>query len=187
MEAPRTHDPANQPSPFEHVISLCVTLVMLEQHSRLPEASFGAAVLCGLAMLGLGLTHVARLIKYRVTCRSILSWLAFPLAVTLMLSSAVTHWPATVRFYLSKPSFDELISQAFSGQEPKGFPRRVGLYWIDRVNDADFNYADRQGRIGFVTGVALVDECGLCYDESDPKPSHWLTIRIAPRWYLKEW
>ena len=174
-EAHRTHEPAKQPSLFEQMIAFGVTLVMLEQHSRLPEANFGVAVLCGLAMLGLGLTYAARLIKYGVIRPAILSWLALPLAVTLILSSAATHWPATVRFYLSKSSFDELIAQAFRGQEPTGFPRRVGLYWIDRIKDAEFNYAERQGRIGFVTGIALVDECGLYYDDNDPMSSHWLT------------
>ena len=195
MEASHEHNPVPYPSRTEHVVAAIATLLMLEQHSRLPEANFFVVVLCGAATLGLGVAYFARLAKRArhdassggVKHRAVLSWLVFPVAITLMLSSAATHWPATIRFYLSKPSFDEVVAQAYNGQEPQGFPRRVGLYWIHYVHDYDFNYDTRQGTIGFVTGVALIDECGIYYDENNPESSHWLTTRIAPCWYLTEW
>jgi hypothetical protein len=168
---------------------------MLEQHSRLPEATFYVVILCGAATLGLGVAYFVRLahrlrrglFSDGVKPGAVPGWIVFPAALSLMLSSAATHWPATIRFHLSKPSFDEVVAQVYTGQKPQGFPRRVGLYWIDYVKDDDFNYDTRRGRIGFVTGVALLDECGIYYDEDDPGSSHWLTTRIAPRWYLTEW
>ncbi len=180
-----------RPSAVEHVVAAGATLLILEQHSRLPEANFMAVFLCGVATLGLGVAYFARLALQilgdsRITLRSALHWVVLPAAIALMVSSAATHWPARIRFHLSKPSFDELVAQAYTGQEPQGFPRRVGLYWIDCVQ-GDFNYSTRKGTIGFVTGVALIDECGIYYDQNSPESSHWLTTRIAPCWYLTEW
>jgi len=145
--------------------------------------------------IGLGAVQLRRLTQFQrenllanqLSLRTVLSWLAFPCAVAIVVSSSATHWPASVRFQLSKPSFDALVSKAFSGERPEGFPCRVGLYWIESVNDLDFNYSTKQGTIGFVTGACLIDECGLYFDQSDPKSSHWLTTRIAPQWYLTEW
>ena len=195
MKTSQERNPTLRPSGIEHVIAAIATLLMIEQHSRLPEANFFIVILCGAITLGLVVVYFARLVKRGLggaspagaKHRGVLSWLVLPVAITLMLSSAATHWPATIRFYLSKPSFDALVEQAYSGEKPHAFPRWVGLYWIDHVVDDDFNYDTCQGTIGFVTGVALIDECGISYDKKNPECSHSLTTRIAPCWYLTEW
>jgi len=187
--------PANCPSFVEHAVLAIASLIILEQHSRLPEANFVAVITCGATIVGVTVAYFVRV----VTCtrreanaaplrpQAVFSWLIVPATIAMLLCSAATHWPATVRFYLSKPSFDELIAQAYRGERPEGFPRRVGLYWVEYVYDVDFNYETRQGTVGFVSGVALIDECGIYYDPGNPTSSHWLTTRIAPRWYLTEW
>ena len=182
-------------SRFEQVALAIIVLVILEQHSRLPEVNFLAFLVSLVVFVGIGIAYFCRLpgIVWRLRdaqrfkMRTILNWLVFPSAVVIVLSSSATHWPASVRFQLSKPSFDTLVSKAFSGERPVGFPRRVGLYWIESVHDLDFNYSTKQGMIGFVTGVSLIDECGIYFDQRDPKSSHSLTTRIAPQWYLTEW
>ncbi len=180
---------------FEQVALAIVVLVVIEQHSRLPELGFLTFLVSLAVLVGLGAVQLGRfagiqrrkLLASQFSLKTILSWLAFPCAVAIVLSSSATHWPASVRFQLSKPSFATVVSKAFSGERPEGFPRRVGLYWIESVYDLDFNYSTKQGTIGFVTGVCLVDDCGIYFDQRDPKSSHWLTTRIAPQWYLTEW
>jgi len=195
METPPEYRATAAPSLFEHVVTGFSTLLVLEQHSRLPEANFFVVIFCSIATLCLGIAYLARLAKPSQRDKTvpannrspILDWAGFPLALALMFSSAATHWPATIRFNLSKSSFDELVAQAHNGEEPQGFPRRVGLYWINYVKDDDFDYETCQGTIGFVTGTALIDECGLYYDKANPQSSHYLTTRIAPHWYVTEW
>ncbi len=194
MEASRDDTAAPQPSVIGVLVVALTTMVILEQHSRLPEANVIVVLFCSLATLGLGVAYLARIANWSKTGyrmeygpRGIFNWIAFPAAVTLMLSSVVTHWPAIIRFHFSKPSFEKLVATVYEGQELDGFPRRVGLYWIDEVQDAGFNYETREGTVGFVTGVALIDECGIYYDEQDGRSTHYLTTRIAPHWYLTEW
>ena len=195
MDAPNTSKARCYPSVIEHMITVLVTAMILEQHSRMPEANFLVTVFVFLSTMGLAIAYCVRLgerlrssdeVKTSSNS-SVMHWFVLPVGVLIMLSSAATHWPATARFALSKSSFDELVAQAYNGQQPQGFPRRVGLYWIDNVKDNDFDYSTRQGTIGFVTGVALIDECGLRYDRSDRRSSHYLTTRIAPCWYVTEW
>ena len=183
------------PSRFEQFALTVVVFVILEEHSRLPELSFLTLLVSLVVFVGIGIAYLGRfsaMVRLQAETqqfqmRTILSWLVFPCAVALVWSSAATHWPASVRFQLSKPDFDALVLKALNGESPEGFPRRVGLYWIESVYDLDFDYSTKLGTIGFVTGVCLVDRCGLYFDQSDPKPSHWLTTRIAPQWYLTEW
>ena len=186
-------NPTHHPSAAEHVLAAGVATLILEQHSRLPEANFLAVVFASLVMFGLSNAYCVRLVAslrnksaggHR---RALLNWVVFPAILTLMFTSAATHWPASIRFYFSKSSFDELIAQAYRGQKPEGFPRRVGLYWIDYVPDDDFQYESSQGTIGFVTGESLIDPCGLLYDKSNPRSSGYLTTQIAPQWYVTEW
>lgn len=180
----------------EHVVLACTSLLLLEQHSRLPESNLLLLPLCSGVIFVIGASYCGHLmvaIDDRVTGRTnrvgvgLLKWLVFPVTLALVLSSAVTHWPASVRFALSRSSFEELVSDAYQGKQLDGFPRRVGLYWIEYVYDLEFNYATREGTIGFVTGSCLIDGCGLCYDPRDVESSHWLTTRIAPCWYVTEW
>ncbi len=58
---------------------------------------------------------------------------------------------------------------------------------FSRELNNDFDYVTRQGTIGFLTGVALIDECGLYHDQTDRQPSRCLTTRIAPQCYVTEW
>jgi hypothetical protein len=181
------------PSVPEHVLAAGIATLILEQHSRLPEANILAAGFASLVMLGLFIAYCFRLATFLRNKSASgqrlewLNWAVFPVTLVLTFSSTATHWPATIRFHFSKSSFDELITQAYRGQKPEGFPRRVGLYWIDDVMDDNFQYESGQGTIGFVTGEALVDPCGLLYDKSNPESSGYLTTRIAPQWYVTEW
>jgi len=186
----------NRPSIGEHLLVGLASLILLEQHSRLPEAAFFVFLLCGGLIAGVGLAYFVRIVTQRVggepdgrrfaKLRTAVSWIVFPVAVALVLSSAATHWPATIRFYLSKSAFEDVLAEVEQGNKPAGFPRRVGLYWVDRIQ-YDFDYQTEQPITGFVTGVALVDECGIYYNPKNPPSSHWLTTRIAPCWYLTEW
>ena len=187
----------NYPSAAEHAVLGLASLIILEQHSRLPEVSFFVFFMGGAAIGGVGLIYFMRILigstsKNRTAGspldrpRIVLSWIIFPAVVVLVLSSAATHWPARIRFYLSKSAFEDIVTKAYEGNTPEGFPRRVGLYWVEAVH-YDFNYETQQRAIGLVTGVALIDECGIYYDPNDPSSSHWLTTRIAPCWYLTEW
>ncbi len=199
---------SNRPWFFEHAALGCASLLILEQHSRLPAANPLVLLPCGFLIAAIGCSYLARLVVRlsnddldrhegsrsieSFSCRlpalrCILNWLVFPTAMALLMSSAATHWPASVRFALSRSSFEQLVSDAHQGKELKGFPRRVGLYWIESAYDYDFNYATRQGTIGFVTGSCLIDECGLYYDQQNFDSTHWLTTRIAPCWYVTEW
>lgn len=185
--------PTHRPSAPEHALASGVAALILEQHSRLPEANFLVVGLASLVVLGLSVAYFVHLVPFlrnksfagRRT--ALLRWAVFPAALVLMLSSAVTHWPASIRFYLSKSSFDDLIAQAYRGQKPDGFPRCFGLYWVEGVQDDNFQYESGQGTIGFVTGEALIDPCGLLYDKTNPESSGYLTTRIAPNWYVTEW
>ena len=185
--------PTHHPSAPEHVLAAGVAALILEQHSRLPEANFLAVGFSSLVVFGLSIAYCVHLVaflrnKSAVGQRSaLLKWAVFPAVLVLMFSSALTHWPASIRFYFSKSSFDDLIAQAYRGEKPDGFPRRVGLYWIDYVQDDNFKYESGQGTIGFVTGEALIDPCGLLYDKTNPNSSGYLTTQIAPNWYVTEW
>ena len=181
----------DRPGFFNHLCTAFVALLILEQHSRYPEAHFLVGLFCFFATIGLGIAYLAAISQQmtdgRRLRRSWRSWLPFPLAVLLMITSAITHWPAAVRFKVSEDSFDQLVAEAYSGKKPSGFPRRVGLYWIEYIYDADFDYTTGNGTIGFVTGTPLIDDCGLYYDPGNPKSSHFLTTRISPCWYVTEW
>ena len=185
--------PTHLPSAPEHVLAAGIATLILEQHSRLPEANVFAAGFASLVVFGLFIAYCVHLVEFlrnksAVGQRSaLLNWVVFPTTLVLMFSSAMTHWPASIRFYFSKSSFDDLIAQAYRGQKPEGFPRRVGLYWIDYVQDDSFQYESGLGTIGFVTGEALIDPCGLLYDKKNPKSSDYLTTQIAPNWYLTVW
>ena len=180
----------------DHVVLGIASFLILEQHSRLPEATLLVFLVCIAAIFWAGFSCLVRIGNSASpktdngdTTRpcGFTGWIAFPLAIALLLSSAATHWPASVRFALSRSSFEELVEDAYAGKELGEFPRRVGLYWIEYVYDLEFNYATREGTIGFVTGSCLIDGCGLCYDRRDYESSHWLTTRIAPCWYVTEW
>lgn len=183
----------NRPSALEHMLAVVVVVLILEQHSRLPEAHWMALGVVSVVVFGLAIAYCVRLAvllrsKPTVGQRSaFLNWLVFPAALVLMFTSAATHWPASVRFYFSKSSFDSLIAQAQKGQKLQGFPRRVGLYWIEQVKDDNYRYESGEGIIGFVTGEALIDPCGLMYDKTNSDRTHFLTTRIAPDWYVTEW
>lgn len=183
----------NRPSALEHLLAVAVVILMLEQHSRLPQANWVALGMVSFVVLGLTIAYCVRLVvllrnkSTAVQRKAFLNWMVFPAALVLMFTSAAMHWPASVRFYLSKSSFDSLIAQAQNGQKLEGFPRRVGLYWIDDVKDDNFRYESGEGIIGFVTGEALIDPCGLIYDNTNREGSHYLTTRIAPDWYVTEW
>ncbi len=184
-----------RPSWVEHCFAALITVVILEQHSRLPEAGVFAIFLTAPVMLVLVITWFVRLLRVgvshptpsRTSEQSAWHWAVLPVAILILMSSSITHWPATVRFYCSKSSFEQLVTQAQNGKPLPGFPRRVGLYWIDEIQDDEFDYQTGQGNIGFITGVAVIDQCGLYYDPADPESSHYLTIRIAPCWYVTEW
>ena len=185
--------PINPPSVLEHVIAAGVATLILEQHSRLPEANFVVVGLVSLVVFVLAIAYCVRIVALLRNISAVrqrwafLNWMAFPAVLALMFSSSVTHWPASVRFYLSKSSFDNLIAQAHRGKKLEGFPRRVGLYWIEDVQDDSFQYESGQGNIGFVTGEALIDPCGLLFDNTNPKSTGYLTTQIAPNWYITEW
>lgn len=195
MSEPNESKPTTRTSLAEHLVAIIVTAIILEQHSRLPEAKFPVLVICCVIVAVLGVKYFSRLAKhlrrrirpYDSTSLTIANWFILPVAIALMLSSAATHWPAKMRFHLSKPSFETLVETASTGDELTGFPRRVGLYWIDYVKDGGFNRETGEGTIGFITGAALIDECGFLYDKANPKDSHWLTTKVAPCWYLTEW
>lgn len=191
MAATQSASRSGRPSLVENVVLVVAVLVLLEQHSRLPEANFFAVIVCGLAIVCVGVTYIARLAitacRGNLSPAAAMSWLVLPAAIVVLHSSAITHWPASIRFYFSKSSFEELVTQAQAGNKPADFPRRVGLYWIESIHDYDFNYETGEGTIGFVTGVAVLDECGIEYDHNNPPTSHYLTTRIAPNWYLTEW
>ncbi|HBN77331.1 MAG TPA: hypothetical protein DD473_16280 [Planctomycetaceae bacterium] len=183
----------SRPSLIEHVIAVTITCLMLEQHSRLPEVNLVVAGIGFLSTLGLVVAYGFHFEKSSqnqlkaITPKSLLHWLILPAAIIIMLTSAQTHWPASIRFSLSKSNFDNLIAQVERGEKPQGFPRRVGLYWIDYVKDSNYDSSTGQGTIGFITGIVMIDECGLIYDKTDPKSSHYLTTRIAPCWSITEW
>lgn len=180
----------DRPEVFHHFVTTVVALLILEQHSRYPEAHFLVVLFCFFATLGLGIAYVITVSRQPTRGSRVRTWfnrLFFPLVVLLMISSSVTHWPASVRFRLSEASFDQLVAEANSGKKPQGFPRRVGLYWIEYIYDADFDYTTGSGSIGFVTGSPLIDDCGLSYDPKNPESSHFLTTRISPCWYVTEW
>jgi hypothetical protein len=183
----------NRPSLLEHLVAIGVATLLLEQHSRLPQANWIALGVVTLIVFGLSMAYCIRLVvllrsKLDVRLReSFLNWMVFPALLVLMFTSAATHWPASVRFYLSKASFDRLVEQAHSGRKLEGFPRRVGLYWIEEVRDDSFRYESGEGTLGFVTGEALIDPCGLLYDNANLDYAHYLTTRIAPDWYITEW
>lgn len=183
----------NRPYLLEHLVAVGVATLLLEQHSRLPQANWIALGVVTLIVFGLSMAYCIRLVvlfrnKPDVRLRaSFLNWMVFPAVLVLMFTSTATHWPATVRFYLSKASFDHLVEQARSGRKLEGFPRRVGLYWIEEVRDDSFRYDSGEGTLGFVTGEALIDPCGLLYDNANPGCAHYLTTRIAPEWYITEW
>ncbi|MDB5337277.1 MAG: hypothetical protein JWN70_2896 [Planctomycetaceae bacterium] len=185
------------PSMSENLVVLFATLFVLEANSRLPSASFLVIMLGGTAMIGPGLAYLTRIAiqfarpkadysKY-FKLRSIAKWAVLPAAIALLISSDATHWPAAVRFHFSKSSFQHIVTQGQKGIRPAGFPRRVGWYWIESISDYSFDYRGGQGKLGFVTGTALIDPCGINYDPADPPTSNWLTTRLAPCWYLTEW
>jgi hypothetical protein len=186
---------AGRPSAIEHVIAIGITALILEQHSRLPEANFVVVSVAFLTTLALAVAYTRRCIRKLKTPDgfaarprwSLFQWAILPACLALMLTSASTHWPAKIRFHFSKPSFEALLAQAQGGQRPQGFPRRVGLYWIENVHYSPFTRESGPGYLGFVTGVALVDECGIYYDPSNRPSTHFLTTRIAPCWYITEW
>ncbi len=122
MDSPCKQNAGTHPSSTEHVIAAMAVLVMLEQHSRLPEAAFPVVLLCGAATLGLGVAYVVRLIGRarcntscaRLTRRGLLSWAILPAAIALMWSSAATHFSATIRFSLSNAMIRRPRSVAYT-------------------------------------------------------------------------
>lgn len=178
----------------EHAVGITTTALMIEQHSRFPEASFLVVVLATFVTLWLGSVAISRfrsLIdrpKFNVPRRTFAHLTVFPVAFSIMVTSAMTHWPAMVRFGLSRPSFKHIVSQVHRGELMEdSFPRRIGLYHIKFLMLDEFNSANRSGTIGFSTGTVLADPCGLEYDPKNRPSSHYLTTKIAPKWYVTEW
>ncbi len=168
-----------------HGFTGVLTILILEQHSRLPETFVFLSLFC---LLAFPVLFIIWALMVRLASRS-RRWdwnlLVFPIAVGLTVSSSATHWPAMLRFEFSRKSFEALIEQANRGHELTGFPRRVGLYWIEEVDDT-YNPAARTGTILFITGTALIDPCGLRYDPASPESSGYLNTKISPHWYLAE-
>ncbi len=195
MDVPKKAHHTGHPSFVEHLLAIAMTAVILEQHSRFPETGVMAFFMALLITVALFVAYAIRAPSTRefferprsILRWSTLHWLVLPAAMLIMIGSACTHWPASVRLSLSQPAFDELVARAERGGKPRGFPRRVGWYWIREVYDLNYNYHTGEGELGFVTGVALIDPCGLCYDRSNHPTSHFLKTRIAPCWYLTEW
>lgn len=224
MDGPTDDRATSFQAVVEHAVAVSLTVLVLENHSRLPEVQGVVFLPLLVAVPALALSYSYRLAQYlnrptrtardthtssvhvqhgqgvaeisershklprvTVTKRFVLNWLVLPVCLIMMMISAATHWTAMIRFYFSRASFEELVAQAESGQMPHGFPRRVGLYWIEKVKLIDRNEKTGRDRIGFVTGVVLIDSCGLEYDDANLPPSHYLRTRIAPCWYLTEW
>jgi hypothetical protein len=225
MEVSTDRDLTSSPTAVEHATAVAITLLVLESHSRLPEAGLFVSLVSAAAILSLGFGYLWRVIhiairriratfdRHSVSANSqpiqssagnsdvsnslpgvadkkrfsFLNWLVLPACLLVIYTSTATHWPAVIRFYFSRASFEELVAQSYSGKMLKGFPRRVGLYWIEDVEYSGRDETTGRRRIGFITGVALLDPCGLEYDEMNPPDSHYLTTQIAPCWYLTEW
>lgn len=168
-----------------HGFTAVLTILILEQHSRLPELAVFLMFFC---LFTFPVLFLIWALVVRLAYRS-RRWdrhlLGFPIAVALTVSSSATHWPAMLRFEFSRNSFEALIEQANRGDELTGFPRHVGLYWIEEVDDT-YNPSTRTGTILFITGTALIDECGLRYDPANPESSGYLNTKISPHWYLAE-
>ncbi|MBX3439103.1 MAG: hypothetical protein KF861_16555 [Planctomycetaceae bacterium] len=140
------------PTLVEHIVLGVASLAILEQHSRQPEATIVLILISGAAFVFVGAASLAHLVNLTNAHQTSSSppglrrwgrWLIFPTVVALMMLSAVTHWPAIVRFHFSRSSFEELVAKAYNGEPPDGFPRRVGLYWVWYCEDGDFDYEAR--------------------------------------------
>lgn len=224
MDGPTDDGTTSFQAVVEHAVGVSLTILVLENHSRLPEVEGVVFLLLLVAVPALALSYSYRLARYlnrptraaldtrtssvhvqhgqgvaeisershklprvTVTKRFVLNWLVLPLCLIIMMTSAATHWTAMIRFYFSRASFEELVAEADMGQMSHGFPRRVGLYWIEDVDLYERNEKTGRRRIGFVTGVVLIDPCGLEYDDAKHPSSHYLTTQIAPCWYITEW
>lgn len=187
-----------RPKLAENIIIILAALPILEQHSRLPEMSLPVIVLCavpvGIVIAGWIVRASIMAVKSSapgeddaLTPGLLLDWLTIPVITLLLLFSALTHWPASIRFYFSQDAFEQAIENAYENQGNGEFPRWMGLYWVEGIHDAEFDYQHKTGTFGFVTGESSIDECGLYYDPGNPTPRHHLTTRIAKYWYLTEW
>lgn len=187
-----------RPTLAENLIIFLAALPILEQHSRLPEMSQAIFILCAVPV---GVVIVVWIVRVGLmTVKSsapgedddltpglTAAWLTIPAITLLLLFSALTHWPASVRFHFSRDAFEQAVENIFENKGTGEFPRWMGLYYIEGIHDSDFDYAHKTGTIGFVTDRSSAGEYGLYYDPANLPPRHPLTTRISKYWYLEKW
>ncbi|QDU79648.1 hypothetical protein Pla110_13590 [Polystyrenella longa] len=175
-----------------NIVSVLWTSLVLEQHSRYHSATFPVVFLSAFLLIVLSsfyfFTILMRLKRQKeVSWFQLASLSAYPLALTIMVSSSLTHWPASVRFFFSRSSFEQVVEEINQGREPEEFPKWIGLFWIDSVTTSGYDLSAKAGSVDFITGFVFWDECGISYtpDLSGRSPNR--DFRLAPDWYLVEW
>ena len=129
MEATQESHPATYTSLTEHVVLAIAALIIIEQHSRLPEANFFAVIMCGAAIFGVAVAYFGRLMARtrkkgdarRPSLRAALSWLLLPATIALLLSSAATHWPLQFDSISASPVLSNSLRKRITAKDPKAF------------------------------------------------------------------
>lgn len=160
---------------------LLVCVILVEQFSKRPLPSLAALIVCGAVLVA---AVVYRFFAHVKTPNQPNRYrkMVIALAFVAVLTSVVFRWPARLRLYVSQPAFNKVMNEMHAGHQPYGYPRWVGLYWVQRVYDNDYG---GDGPIGFVTGwahheVGLQFGGGQQFLGSDAIP-------IGHNWYLTEW
>ena len=106
-------------------------------------------------------------------------WRVTPVCTLLIASALWYPWPAWVRFRLSQPAFERVLTDTSSDEER----RVVGLYLVSRVHRFP------NGVIFLDTGTDLIDSGGFLFQPKNQplgpfgagavKTNH----RLAPRWF----
>jgi len=151
------------PPPILRLMTVAVTIAALAERSG-PGLNMGVFCMvwipAALFLMVVVAEFIGRVIVVLATHRQglprkltgRLGWLITPACLLLIASAVLYPWPTLVRFQLSRKAFEDAIITSIP---PSG--RRVGLYWVARVN----KYAD--GCVFFETATDFFDSGGFVY------------------------
>ncbi|MEO1591700.1 MAG: hypothetical protein AAFU71_10460 [Cyanobacteria bacterium J06632_22] len=104
-------------------------------------------------------------------------------AIALILSIMVFHWPLRLAYAFSRPAFNQIAAQVTAG-ETIATPQRVGWFWIEEIALPEhlFSYAE-DGIVCLWTGVHPFGNTGFVQTTSDNLPFNlWTHLKLDNTW-----
>ncbi len=115
------------------------------------------------------------------------NWFGLPFLIAVLVSVHIYNWPFALRWSISKPAFEKIVTSLLSGGPVPKSPCWVGAYHVKQI----YNGLN-EGCINFVTGTSF-DACGIEYslDDLPPNPAFQnfslIPVKLGENWREFEW